>query len=343
MQPEVLERLDALVEGALEELENVKSLDALEALKTRFLGRKGHLAVAFASMRTLPEDLRSRFGRQMNEAKESLLQSFEAKKRILEAGQKADTPPCALDVSLPGPLPKTGKLHPISRVQDEILAIFRQMGYSVAKGPELEDDYHNFEALNIPKHHPARDMQDTFFVQDPEGFLLRTHTSPVQIRVMERLGVPVQVVVPGRVYRRDLDPTHSPMFHQVEGLMIDKEVSFADLIGTLDFFSKRFFGSDSTVRFRPSYFPFTEPSAEVDVRCIFCKGEGCRVCKNSGYLEVLGCGMVHPAVLETCKIDPDIWQGFAFGMGVERLAMLKLGIDDIRLFYENHPSFLEQF
>jgi phenylalanyl-tRNA synthetase alpha chain len=228
-------------------------------------------------------------------------------------------------------------------VQDEILAIFMQMGYSVAKGPELEDDYHNFEALNIPKHHPARDMQDTFFVQDTGGFLLRTHTSPVQIRVMERLGVPAQVVAPGRVYRRDLDPTHSPMFHQVEGLMIDKDVSFADLIGTLDFFSKRFFGPDAAVRFRPSYFPFTEPSAEVDVRCIFCKGEGCRVCKNSGYLEVLGCGMVHPAVLEACRVDPDAWQGFAFGLGVERLAMLKLGIDDIRLFYENHPSFLAQF
>jgi phenylalanyl-tRNA synthetase alpha chain len=343
MQPEASERLEELVSRALEELENVKTIEALDSLKTRFLGRKGLLAEAFAGMRTLPEDRRGRFGKQLNEAKASMLERFEAKKHQLETGQKANPSSCVLDVSLPGPLPQVGKLHPIRQVQDEILAIFMQMGYSVAKGPELEDDYHNFEALNIPKHHPARDMQDTFFIQDTGGFLLRTHTSPVQIRVMERLGVPAQVVAPGRVYRRDLDPTHSPMFHQVEGLMIDKYVSFADLIGTLDFFSKRFFGPDAAVRFRPSYFPFTEPSAEVDVRCIFCKGEGCRVCKNSGYLEVLGCGMVHPAVLEACRVDPDEWQGFAFGLGVERLAMLKLGIDDIRLFYENHPSFLAQF
>jgi len=343
MQPEAPERLEELVARALEDLESVKTTEALDSLKTRFLGRKGLLAEAFAGMRTLPEDRRGRFGKQLNEAKASMLERFEAKRRQLETGQKANSSSSVLDVSLPGPLPQVGKLHPISQVQDEILAIFVQMGYSVAKGPELEDDYHNFEALNIPKHHPARDMQDTFFVQDTGGYLLRTHTSPVQIRVMERLGVPTQVVAPGRVYRRDLDPTHSPMFHQVEGLMIDKDVSFADLIGTLDFFSKRFFGPDAAVRFRPSYFPFTEPSAEVDVRCIFCKGEGCRVCKNSGYLEVLGCGMVHPAVLEACRVDPDAWQGFAFGLGVERLAMLKLGIDDIRLFYENHPSFLAQF
>jgi phenylalanyl-tRNA synthetase alpha chain len=343
MQPEAPERLEELVSRALDELENVKTIEALDSLKTRLLGRKGLLAEAFAGMRTLPEDRRGRFGKQLNEAKACMLERYEAKKRQLETGQNANPSSSVLDVSLPGPLPQAGKAHPISQVQDEILAIFLQMGYSVAKGPELEDDYHNFEALNIPKHHPARDMQDTFFVQNAEGFLLRTHTSPVQIRVMERLGVPVQVVAPGRVYRRDFDPTHSPMFHQVEGLMIDKDVSFAGLIGTLDFFSKRFFGPDAAVRFRPSYFPFTEPSAEVDVRCIFCKGEGCRVCKNSGYLEVLGCGMVHPAVLEACRVDPDEWQGFAFGLGVERLAMLKLGIDDIRLFYENHPSFLPQF
>lgn len=343
MRPDGVAGLKEAIYGASKALESSKTLKELEEIKTALFGRKGLFAVQFAKMHELPEAQRGDFGKELNEAKAALLEKLKQKQRALEESEKLKKQPFKEDVSLPSPLPDLGSLHPITQVQEDILSIFKAMGYAIVKGPEIEDDYHNFEALNIPPHHPARDMQDTFFIDEDKGFLLRTHTSPVQIRALERMGVPVQIVAPGKVYRRDLDPTHSPMFHQIEGLMVDKAVSFSDLIGTLDFFSKSFFGPDTSVRFRPSYFPFTEPSAEVDVRCIFCKGSGCRVCKQSGYLEVLGCGMVHPSVLESCKIDPEKWQGFAFGLGVERLAMLKLGIDDIRLFYENHPAFLGQF
>jgi phenylalanyl-tRNA synthetase alpha chain len=246
-----------------------------------------------------------------------------------------------IDVSLPGRVEDIGGLHPVTRTMERIESFFSRVGYDIETGPEIEDDYHNFEALNIPSHHPARAMHDTFYI-DPTT-VLRTHTSPVQVRTMERAAPPIRIICPGRVYRCDSDLTHTPMFHQVEGLVVDKDISFADLKGVIDQFLKAFFEADLPVRFRPSYFPFTEPSAEVDIQCTNCGGKGCRVCSHTGWLEVMGCGMVHPNVLEHCKVDADAFTGFAFGMGVERLAMLRYGVNDLRLFFENDLRFLKQF
>jgi len=337
------ETLESILKDALEEVNRCENKNSLRTIQSQCLGKRGPIAKAFSQLSSLPKNERVFYGKLLNSSKEKIIKALENKKTLLEAEESKVQCYADFDVTVPGLGLDLGTLHPITQVEKQIVSIFERMGFCVVEGPEIENEYYNFEALNIPKYHPARDMQDTFFLSGQEGFLLRTHTSPVQIRVMQTCDPPFQIIAPGKVYRRDLDPTHSPMFHQVEGLMIAEGTSFCDLKGTLDTFLKTFFGSDTRVRFRPSYFPFTEPSAEVDVSCIFCSGKGCRVCKDSGFLEVLGCGMVHPFVLRSCDIDPDFWQGFAFGIGVERLTMLKYKIDDIRLFFENNLRFLKQF
>jgi phenylalanyl-tRNA synthetase alpha chain len=290
----------------------------------------------------LAPDERRAAGQAINEAKAALQAALEARRVALEAAAlEARLAADRIDVTLPGRGQRPGGLHPVRRTLDRIERIFAQAGFSVAEGPEIEDDWHNFGALNIPEHHPARAMHDTFYFD--AHTVLRTHTSPVQIRVMQAQRPPLRIIAPGRVYRCDSDVTHSPMFHQVEGLMVDGGVSFADLKGILDEFLKTFFEADLAVRFRPSYFPFTEPSAEVDIACVICGGSGCRVCKESGWLEVLGCGMVHPNVFRAVDVDSERYTGFAFGMGVERLAMLRYGVNDLRLFFENDLRFLRQF
>ena len=293
-------------------------------------------------MRELAPEDRPAFGRMVNELKslvERLLEDKEKELKELEKLKKLESE--RVDITLPGRLPAIGGVHPITLVMEEIVDVFRSMGFQVAEGPEVEDDYHNFEALNIPPDHPARDMQDTFYIK--EGILLRTHTSPVQIRVMTKYPLPIRIIAPGKVYRRDFDVSHTPMFHQVEGLLVDRDVTFAELKGTLEEFARRIFGEGTKVRFRPSYFPFTEPSAEMDIGCVICGGEGCRVCKGTGWLEILGCGMVDPEVFRSVGYDVSQVTGYAFGLGVERIAMLKFGIDDIRLFFENDLRFLRQF
>jgi phenylalanyl-tRNA synthetase alpha chain len=334
--------VDPIVEEARGAIARATSSAELERLRIRYLGRQGRLTQLLRGLATLPPAERPEVGAAANAAKrelETLLEQRLAETR--EAERRQERARRRLDLTLPGRRPPWGTRHPLTRVQDEIVAIFVGLGFSVAEGPEVEDDYHNFEALNIPRDHPARDMQDTFYLSDDT--LLRTHTSPVQIRTMEAQPPPVRIICPGRVYRRDADLTHSPMFHQVEGLAVDRDVSMADLKGTLELFAREMFGPRSEIRFRPSFFPFTEPSAEVDVRCFLCDGQGCRVCKQSGWLEILGSGMVHPAVLRRVGYDPEEVTGWAFGMGVERIAMLKYGVDDIRLFFENDLRFLRQF
>jgi phenylalanyl-tRNA synthetase alpha chain len=311
-------------------------------VRVRYLGRQGKLTQFLKTITLLPPPRRPAAGAAANEAKrelEVLLDTLltQAKERERRQ-QRAQT---RLDLTLPGRRPPQGSLHPLTIVNDEIISIFVGLGFSVAEGPEVEDDYHNFEALNFPRDHPARDMQDTFYLGDDA--LLRTHTSPVQIRTMQAQRPPVRIICPGRVYRRDADITHSPMFHQVEGLAVDRNVSMGDLKGTLELFARAMFGPRSKIRFRPSFFPFTEPSAEVDVLCFLCGGSGCRVCSHSGWLEILGSGMVHPQVLRNVGYDPEEVTGWAFGMGVERIAMLKYGVDDIRLFFENDLRLLRQF
>ncbi len=315
---------------------------AVEQLRVQFLGKKGELTELLKQLGGLPPEERPRVGQWVNEAKEALQQELGLRRQQLEESQRAEQLAReGLDVSLPGRGLRTGGLHPISRTLRRLEALFRDMGFEVADGPEVEDDFHNFEALNIPPDHPARAMHDTFYFDDRR--LLRTHTSPVQIRHMRRHQPPLHVIAPGRVYRCDSDVTHTPMFHQIEGLMVDEAVSFADLKGVLSGFLARFFEKPLKVRFRPSFFPFTEPSAEVDIECVICGGGGCRVCKHSGWLEVLGCGMVHPEVFRHVGIDSERFTGFAFGLGVERLAMLRYGVNDLRLFYENDLRFLQQF
>ncbi len=335
------EQLRALEAWAFPAIESAEDSEALEQLRIRILGRKGELTEILRGLGAFAPEVRREVGRQANALKvkiETVLQEKQEALRAAVLDQLAVRE--MIDITLPGrPVPQ-GSLHPLTATLYEIVEVFQYLGFSVAEGPEVELDYYNFEALNIPKDHPARDMQDTFYVTDEA--LLRTHTSPVQIRVMESQPPPVKIVAPGRVYRRDADPTHSPMFHQVEGLLVDHGVSFADLKGTLQAFVDQFFGTGIRVRFRPSFFPFTEPSAEVDIACVMCKGAGCRVCKGSGFLEVLGAGMVDPEVFRMVKYDPEI-TGFAFGLGVERIAMLRYGIDDIRLFFENDLRFLQQF
>jgi phenylalanyl-tRNA synthetase alpha chain len=323
-----------------------KSAAELEELRVRFLGRQGKLTQFIRTrISQAPPPERPALGAAANVAKqelETLLDELIGDARAREARQARAQ--ARLDLTLPGRRPARGAVHPLTRVHDEIVAVFVGLGFSVAEGPEIETDFYNFEALNIPRDHPARDMQDTFYVSD--ATLLRTHTSPVQIRAMLAAAgrVPVKTITPGRVYRRDVpDASHSPVFHQVEGLAVDRDITMADLKGTLELFAREMFGPRSAIRFRPSFFPFTEPSAEVDVRCFLCAGAGCRACKQSGWLEVLGSGMVHPRVLANGGYDPEKVTGWAFGMGIERIAMLKYGVDDLRLFYDNDLRFLRQF
>ena len=316
---------------------------ALEQLRVRYLGQKGSVAELLRGLPQLPPEQRREFGKAVNGAKSAIETAIEARGEVLlEASLTARLQAERVDVTLPGRGEQPGGLHPITRTLARIEALFRGIGFDVEEGPEIEDDFHNFGALNIPADHPARAMHDTFYL--PSGLLLRTHTSPVQIRSLERQAPPVQLIAPGRVYRRDSDLTPTPMFHQVEGLMVDEGVSFAHLKGVLIEFLRRFFDrEDLPIRFRPSFFPFTEPSAEADIGCVICDGAGCRVCKHTGWLEVLGCGMVHPNVLRNVNIDPERYTGFAFGMGVERLAMLQYRIGDLRLFFDNDLRFLRQF
>ncbi|MFP4184466.1 MAG: phenylalanine--tRNA ligase subunit alpha [Halorhodospira sp.] len=336
------EDLNALTEEAEAAIDGASDLAALDQVRVSYLGKKGKLTALLKGLGQLPAEQRPEAGAAINAAKERVTERLEGRRAALErAALKRRLAAERVDVTLPGRGDERGAFHPITRTLERIAAIFAGAGYRTADGPEVEDDRHNFEALNIPAHHPARAMHDTFYFDATR--LLRTHTSPVQIRVMERDGVPIRVIAPGRVYRCDSDLTHTPMFHQVEGLLVDQDVSLADLKGVLHEFLNAFFEREVAVRFRPSYFPFTEPSAEVDVACVICDGEGCRVCKHSGWLEVLGCGMVHPAVFEHAGIDAEQWTGYAFGMGVERLAMLRYGVDDLRLFFDNDLRFLGQF
>ncbi len=336
------QRVRSIVEGAQGEIARATTRQALEDVRIRYLGKKGLLTQLLRSMPALPPAERPVVGREANEAKEAIEAALTARAVIVEGlERRARLAATAVDLTLPGRRIHPGRLHPLTRVQDEIVDVFTGMGFAVAEGPEVELDYYNFEALNIPKDHPARDMQDTFYVAGE--VLLRTHTSPVQIRTMERQKPPLRIICPGRVYRRDADITHSPVFHQVEGLAVDHGITMADLKGTLELFARELFGADSRIRFRPSFFPFTEPSAEVDVLCFLCRGAGCRVCKASGWLEILGCGMVHPRILQAMGYDTEEITGWAFGMGIERVAMLRYGIDDIRLFFENDLRFLAQF
>ncbi|HIU64886.1 MAG TPA: phenylalanine--tRNA ligase subunit alpha [Candidatus Avacidaminococcus intestinavium] len=338
------EKLQALKEAALSDLEKIESLEALKNLKVQYLGKKGSLTEILRGMGALSAEERPKIGQLVNELRAELEEKINAFNKQLEEKDLAEKiAKEKVDISLPGRVPAHGHLHPITLTMREIKSIFMRMGFDVTEGPEIENDYFNFEALNLPKDHPARDMQDSFYIT--EEYLLRTHTSPVQARTMQskKNNEPVRMIAPGKVYRRDYDATHSPMFHQVEGLVIDQEISLADLKGTLELFLKEMFGSSVKIRLRPSFFPFTEPSAEVDISCVICGGKGCRVCKNSGWLEILGSGMVHPNVLTMSGYDPEVVSGFAFGMGVERIAMLKYGIDDLRLFFENDLRFIRQF
>ncbi|MGB9430209.1 MAG: phenylalanine--tRNA ligase subunit alpha [Gammaproteobacteria bacterium] len=337
-----MNNLDALVPQAETEIAACNSLPALDAVRVRYLGKKGIITEQLKSLGSLPEGERRAAGQWINQVKEIVSSAIEGRKTVLEQAElTAQLASQTLDVTLPGRGQHPGTIHPLTRTLERIETIFRAAGFEVAEGPEIEDDFHNFQALNIPEHHPARAMQDTFYLKT--GQLLRTHTSPVQVRVMKSQKPPLRIIAPGRVYRRDSDLTHAPMFHQVEGLLVDKDVSMANLKSMLTEFLWAFFEADTKVRFRPSYFPFTEPSAEMDIECVTCHGAGCRVCSNAGWLEVLGCGMVHPQVFAQVGIDSKHWNGYAFGMGVERLAMLRYGITDLRLFFENDLRFLAQF
>ena len=331
-----------LVESALSAIADSSDEKSLDQLRVDFLGKKGSLTELLKGLGKLAPEERPAAGEKINLAKNQIQQALDMRRDLLvQDALSKQLNRETVDVTLPGRRHEHGGLHPVTRTIDRIQAIFKAAGYSVAVGPEIEDDYHNFGALNIHDHHPARAMHDTFYI-DP-GTVLRTHTSPVQVRVMEGSEPPYRMICPGRVYRCDSDITHTPMFHQVEGLLIDKNVSFADLRGTIEEFLQAFFEKELAVRFRPSYFPFTEPSAEVDMACVMCEGKGCRVCSHTGWLEVMGCGMVHPRVLELSGVDPQRFTGFAFGMGVERIAMLRYGVNDLRLFFENDLRFLRQF
>jgi phenylalanyl-tRNA synthetase alpha chain len=335
--------LETLIKKAETAVNQAADLRALDEIRVEYLGKTGVITDQLKQLGKLPAEERKTAGAEINKAKQMLQAAIEGRKTALETAALAERLAAEkIDVSLPGRGEANGGLHPVTRTMQRIQQIFGGAGFEVATGPEIEDDFHNFEALNIPSHHPARAMHDTFYFE--EGTLLRTHTSPVQIRVMKDAEPPVKVIAPGRVYRCDSDLTHTPMFHQVEGFMVDEHVTFADLKGILNAFLHTFFERDDLdVRFRPSYFPFTEPSAEVDIQCVMCGGEGCRVCSHTGWLEVLGCGMIHPEVMKHVGIDSEKYSGYAFGMGVERLAMLRYGVNDLRLFFENDLRFLKQF
>ncbi len=336
------DELIALVNNAKESIQQAEDLAAVDKLRVQYLGKKGQLTDLLKSVSKLPTEERPKLGKAINLAKQELQgllthQETQLKEKHLQERLAKET----IDVTLPGRGRGAGSLHPVTRVRDRVTKLFMSMGFTVAEGPEIEDDYHNFTALNFVDHHPAKEAQDTFYIHGND--LLRTHTSPVQIRVMEQQGPPFRIITPGRVYRRDSDQTHTPMFHQVEGLIIDKQCTMADLKGVLQDFFNLFFETDIKLRFRPSYFPFTEPSAEVDIQHGLCQGKGCRTCSNRGWLEVLGCGLVHPNVLRNVNIDPDEYSGYAFGLGLDRLAMLRYHIPDLRLMFENDLRFLQQF
>lgn len=337
-----MDNLKELTNEALSLVKSAGDLPALDKVRVDYLGKKGQITALLKTLGKLSAEERPAAGALINEAKDQVEEHIKERKANLErAGIEARLASEKIDVTLDGRRSSRGGRHPITRTIQRIEDVFKAVGYSVEEGPEIESDFHNFEALNIPAHHPARAMHDTFYVDATH--VLRTHTSPVQVRTMQNQKPPIRIICPGRVYRCDSDLTHTPMFHQVEGLVVDKHISFADLKGTVDQFLKSFFEADVPVRFRPSYFPFTEPSAEVDIQCTNCSGQGCRVCKQTGWLEIMGCGMVHPNVFEACGIDSKSFSGFAFGMGVERLAMLRYGVNDLRLFFENDLNFLKQF
>ncbi|HDH11802.1 MAG TPA: phenylalanine--tRNA ligase subunit alpha [Nitrospirae bacterium] len=338
----MLNDIESIKNLARDEISNARCLQDIYDLKVKYLGKKGLLTGKLKSLGSIPREERPAFGRILNESKnfiESLLRKQEDIFKSSELDKSLRTE--QIDVTVPGCFIPTGHLHPITQVLDEISGIFISLGFTVEEGPEVELDYYNFEALNFPKDHPARDMQDTFFISD--DVVLRTHTSSVQVRVMEKSSPPLRVIAPGKVYRCDADVSHIPMFHQLEGFMVDRHIHFSDLKGVLELFIHRVFGRDTSLRFRPSFFPFTEPSAEIDISCVICNGSGCNVCGGTGWIEILGAGMINPRVYEKAGYDPELYTGFAFGLGIERVAMLKYGIDDIRLFPENDKRFLEQF
>jgi len=337
------EKLEAIKNSAIDAIKTVTNPEELESLRISLLGKKGELTQILKSMGSLSAEERPIMGQLSNDVRSLIEKSLsEAKKRLASAEMNAKIALEKIDVTMPGKKVKVGHKHPMTKVMDDLKQIFIGMGYEIAEGPDIETDYYNFEALNIPKNHPARDEQDTFYVDG--GFVLRTQTSPVQVRIMEQGKLPIRIIAPGRVFRSDeVDATHSPVFHQLEGLVVDKGVTMGDLKGSLESFAKELFGSRTKVRFRPHHFPFTEPSAEMDASCFACEGKGCRICGYSGFIELLGCGMVHPKVLRMSGIDDSVYSGFAFGMGLERTAMQKYGISDLRLLYENDVRFLKQF
>ena len=337
------QELDNLLENAIQAINQSQDLASLDSVRVAYLGKKGEITAKLKSLGQISADLRPAAGQAINQIKVRIQALLEERKSAINDQLIIDKLSSqTVDVTLPGRALHSGGLHPVTQTMNRIQKMFGKLGFDTAEGPEVEDDFHNFEALNIPAHHPARAMHDTFYFDD--GQLLRTHTSPVQIRVLEQKAPPVRIIAPGRVYRCDSDITHTPMFHQVEGLLIDENVSFSDLKGTLEEFLKLFFEKDDLqTRFRPSYFPFTEPSMEADISCVMCGGSGCRVCGHSGWIEVLGCGMVHPEVFRHTGIDNDVFTGYAFGLGIERLAMLRYGVNDLRLFFENDLRFLQQF
>ena len=338
------DQIQSLITNFEKQISEVKTTDDIEQLRVSFLGKKGQLTDLLKSIATLSDSDKKNIGALLHNTKETLINTLDSKRKTLEeAALDIQMQQERIDFSLPGKVCPSGSMHPVTLVINEVVEIFSQLGFSVAEGSEIETDYYNFGALNFADDHPARDMHDTFYLDFSELRLLRTHTSGVQIHVMEAYKPPVRVIMPGRVFRSDADVSHSPVFHQVEGLYVDTNVSFSHLKGVLQYFFDRFFQKDSKIRLRPSFFPFTEPSVEVDVECVICKGKGCPVCKQSGWLEILGAGMVDPNVLAGVGLDPDVYSGLAFGVGVERLAMLKYGIDNIKLFFDNHLRFMEQF
>jgi phenylalanyl-tRNA synthetase alpha chain len=335
----VEQQIEQILQQAINEIRSASQTAHIQALSVQYLGRKGYVTQYLRNISQLPAEQRPMAGKRANEIKTILEEALRQALLEIETRQAAED--VGIDVSLPGRTVFQGTLHPITQITRQVCEIFTAMGFDIAEGPEVELDHYNFESLNIPKNHPARDMQDTFYVS--ESIVLRTHTSPIQVRYMEKHAPPVKIIAPGKVYRCDSDITHTPMFHQVEGLVVGESISFGDLKGILTVFVHQMFDDQTSLRFRPSFFPFTEPSAEVDILCVMCRGKGCRVCKQTGWLEVLGSGMVHPAVFENVGYDTSRYTGFAFGMGIERIAMLKFGIDDIRKYYENDIRFLKQF
>lgn len=334
-------QLEQIRANALEKLQALNAEQELEELRVRVLGKKGELTGILKQLGSLSKEERPVVGQLANEVRAAVEAAIEEKRAALKAAaQELRLQKETIDVTMPGQLQEIGKIHPLTRVLEEVKEIFFGMGFSTVEGPEVEYDYYNFEALNIPKNHPARDTQDTFYIND--NILLRSQTSPVQVRTMEQQKPPIRIIAPGRVYRSDeVDATHSPLFHQIEGLLVDRGVTMGDLKGTLEVFAKRLYGDEVQVRFRPHHFNFTEPSAEMDIMCFGCGGKGCRMCKGEGWIEILGCGMVHPNVLRNCGIDPEEYSGFAFGIGLERIAMRKYNINDMRLFFENDLKFLQ--